>query len=85
MKTCFPQVFVTLRFMHKRPLSLERASSSAVITTEKDAQRIVDTKKVPAELKERIFQVPIDVNFLSESEKAVFETTLLSFLHPQEG
>ena len=59
--------------------------TAVVATTEKDAQRIVDTKKVPAELKERIFQVPIDVNFLSESEKAVFETTLLSFLHPQEA
>ena len=54
--------------------------TAVVATTEKDAQRVVDTKNVPDALKERLFQVPIEVNFLSDNEKAVFETTLLSFL-----
>ena len=54
--------------------------TAVVATTEKDAQRVVDTKKVPDALKERLFQVPIEVNFLSDNEKAVFEATLLSFL-----
>ena len=57
--------------------------TAVVATTEKDAQRLVDTKTVPDALRERLFQVPIDVNFLTEEERAVFETTLLGFLHPE--
>ena len=54
--------------------------TAVVATTEKDAQRVVDTKNVPSTLRERLFQVPIDVNFLSENEKSIFEETLLSAL-----
>ena len=54
--------------------------TAVVATTEKDAQRVVDTKNVPSALRERLFQVPIDVNFLSENEKSIFEETLLSAL-----
>ena len=51
--------------------------TAVVITTEKDAQRIVDAKDVPSELKVRLFKIPIQVEFLSEEEKAVFENALL--------
>ena len=54
--------------------------TACVATTEKDAQRIVDTKKVPGSLKQRLFQVPIEVHFLSDVEQKVFETTLLQRL-----
>ncbi len=54
--------------------------TAVVITTEKDAQRLRDIKKMPAALKERLFQLPIEVEFLTPGEKEVFETTLLSFL-----
>ena len=54
--------------------------TACVATTEKDAQRIVDTKKVPGALRERLFQVPIQVDFLSSAEKEIFETTLLGLL-----
>ena len=54
--------------------------TACVATTEKDAQRIVDTKKVPGTLRERLFQVPIQVDFLSPAEKEIFETTLLGLL-----
>ena len=54
--------------------------TACVATTEKDAQRIVDTKKVPGALRERLFQVPIQVDFLSPEEKEIFETTLLGLL-----
>ena len=54
--------------------------TACVATTEKDAQRIVDTKKVPETLRKRLFQVPINIQFLSPAEKEIFETTLLDLL-----
>ena len=54
--------------------------TAVVATTEKDCQRILDLKDIPEELKIRMFQVPIEVGFLSEREKAVFEDTLLRAL-----
>ena len=50
--------------------------TACVATTEKDAQRIVDTKKVPETLRQRLFQVPINIQFLSPQEKEIFETML---------
>lgn len=54
--------------------------TAVVATTEKDAQRVADAKKVPEFLKERMFQVPVEVSFLSLTEEEVFRTTMLSFL-----
>ena len=54
--------------------------TACVATTEKDAQRIVDTKKVPETLRKRLFQVPIQIEFLTPQEKEIFETTLLDLL-----
>ena len=54
--------------------------TAVVATTEKDCQRILDFKNIPEDLKVRLFQVPIEVGFLSETEKEVFETTLLEAL-----
>lgn len=55
-------------------------ATSVVITTEKDSQRVLDNKKVPETLRKRMFRIPIEVFFLSDNEKAVFETTLLNAL-----
>ena len=64
--------------------TLESASrafpTAAIATTEKDAQRLVDCPKVTPRLKERLFQVPIEVAFLSELEEAVFSATLIEHL-----
>ena len=64
--------------------TLESASKSfptaAIATTEKDAQRLVDCQKVTHRLKERLFQVPIEVAFLSELEETVFSSTLIEHL-----
>ena len=64
--------------------SFEAASrafpTAAIATTEKAAQRLVDCPKVTPRLKERLFQVPIEVAFLSELEEAVFTSTLIEFL-----
>lgn len=50
--------------------------TAVVATTEKDCQRLLDCKKIPGQLKERLFQVPIKVAFLSEEEEAVFRASL---------
>ena len=60
--------------------AVEAFPTACVATTEKDAQRVVDTKKVPGSLRERLFQVPIEVRFLSPEEEEIFETTLLGML-----
>lgn len=65
----------------KKIMKAVRENPTAVVaTTEKDCQRILDYKKIPHELKVRLFQVPIEVGFLSEHEKAVFEETLMTAL-----
>ena len=58
----------------------EASPTTAMLTTEKDAQRIMDCKKVPHELKERLFYVPIEVAFLTENEQNTFEKVMLSAL-----
>jgi len=54
---------------------------AVLATTEKDAQRVVDYKKIPSKLKERMFQVPIEVDFISDHEREVFRNTLLNAIH----
>ena len=54
--------------------------TAVVATTEKDCQRILDFKGIPQDLKVRLFQVPIEVGFLSEREKEVFEDSLMTAL-----
>ncbi len=61
--------------------AIDKAASqfktAVVATTEKDAQRLLDCKKVTDQLKARMFQLPIRVFFLSEQEKNVFKSGLL--------
>ena len=54
--------------------------TAAIATTEKDAQRLVDCQKVTPKLKERLFQVPIEVAFLSDVEEAMFSSSLIEHL-----
>ena len=54
--------------------------TALVCTTEKDAARIRDNKKTPMELKKRLFQIPIEVQFLSDEEREDFVSTLLGLL-----
>lgn len=58
--------------------------TAAIATTEKDAQRLVDCLKVTQRLKERLFQVPIEVAFLSELEEAVFAASMLETLRAKQ-
>ena len=53
--------------------SLAEAHPTAlVITTEKDYQRIRDCKKIPEDLRQRMFYMPIRAQFLSDEEQKVF-------------
>ena len=54
--------------------------TSVVMTTEKDCQRVRDCKKLPDNLKQRMFYTPIKTAFLSEDDKQVFISTLTGFL-----
>jgi len=54
--------------------------TAVVATTEKDCQRILDFNQIPAKLKERLFQAPIEVDFLTDNEREIFENTLLGAL-----
>ena len=52
--------------------AIKRHPTAAVATTEKDAQRLLDFSGMPAILQERLFQVPIRADFVSEEERAAF-------------
>ena len=54
--------------------------TAVVVTTEKDSQRLMDYKNMPKELKDRLFQIPIRVNFLSGEEQDAFEKDLFKTL-----
>jgi tetraacyldisaccharide 4'-kinase len=54
--------------------------TACLVTTEKDAQRIVDAKTVPDELRLRMFQIPVEASFLTPEEDAAFTETLLQKL-----
>ena len=56
--------------------------TALVCTTEKDAQRIVDAKRIPDALKQRLFQLPIEVFFLTPEEREIFTAQLESKLAP---
>ena len=46
--------------------------TAAIITTEKDAQRLLDYSGMPEGLMQRIFMVPIEADFLSDTERELF-------------
>ncbi len=60
--------------------AMEEHPTAMVATTEKDCQRILDYSNIPEQMKERLFQVPIETNFLSEQEKDIFEAILFEAL-----
>lgn len=78
---CFEDHHKYTKYDIRRIMNAVRENPTAVVaTTEKDCQRILDLGNIPQELKVRLFQVPIEVGFLSEHEKEVFETSLLDAL-----
>ena len=58
--------------------AMKRNPTAAFATTEKDAQRLRDFKKMPVQVKERLFYVPISVEFLSDEEHEIFTEKLMT-------
>ena len=54
--------------------------TAVVVTTEKDAQRVLDCPDVPQSLRERLFMIPVRVAFLSGAEETLFREKLLALL-----
>ncbi len=52
--------------------------TSVVMTTEKDCQRVRDCKFIPRDLKERMFHAPIKVDFLTDEDRNMFNSIILS-------
>ncbi|MCR5560364.1 MAG: tetraacyldisaccharide 4'-kinase [Bacteroidales bacterium] len=55
--------------VHKHP-------TAALLTTEKDAVRVLDCKSVPAEIRGRLFAVPVRAAFLDEADRQVLQQRL---------
>lgn len=53
-------------------MALRKNPTASIITTEKDAQRLLDFPGMPSEIAERLFMLPIETEFLSEEERNVF-------------
>ena len=51
---------------------IEKNPTAAVVTTEKDAQRLLDYNGMPETLMQRLFMVPISADFLTGEEREVF-------------
>ena len=51
--------------------------TACLMTTEKDAQRLRDVHKVPPEVRQRLFFLPIEARFLTPEEDRLFTETLL--------
>ena len=50
--------------------------TAVLVTTEKDSQRLKDCKEIPGTLRQRMFRVPITVDFLSDEERSAFISLL---------
>ena len=58
--------------------AVDKQPTAAVITTEKDAQRLLDCTGMPQTLMERMFYVPISVDFLTEEEREIFTDLIVA-------
>ncbi len=53
--------------------AVDQTPTAAVITTEKDAQRLLDFTGMPESLMQRLFYIPITAEFLSDEERERFK------------
>jgi tetraacyldisaccharide 4'-kinase len=74
---CFPDHHNFSRANISAITSASKASPTAVImTTEKDAQRIRDCKKITENLKQRLFYLPIKTKFVADTEAEIFTSVV---------
>ena len=67
----------TKRDFHTLLACVREDPAAAIITTEKDAMRVYDFKGVPEMLKERMFYLPIQVDFLEFGDRERFTGKLM--------
>lgn len=72
------------QFTRQDILSIRDAANayptSVIMTTEKDCQRVRDSKAVPESIKQRMFYAPIKTEFLSESDREHFKKVIFGYL-----
>lgn len=71
--------YVRSDFGRIRELS-KREPTAVIITTEKDAQRVLDVNGLSREMQMKLFYCPVRVRFIGENEKERFAALLLSML-----
>ena len=62
----------------KIQMVVRKNPTASIMTTEKDAQRLLDFPGMPEEIVERLFMLPIETEFLSEAERNVFKDRIES-------
>ena len=62
--------------MRRVAAAVRRNPTSALITTEKDAVRVLDCKTVDEGIRKRLFAVPVKASFISEEDRASFGSVL---------
>ena len=63
---------------------IKEIPTACLMTTEKDAQRMRDVKKIDDKVKQRLFYVPVQATFLNPEEEAAFTGFLLERLGAPE-
>ena len=63
--------------MRKLSAAVKENPTACLMTTEKDAQRMRDVKKVSDAVRQRLFYIPVQATFLSPEEDAAFSDFLL--------
>ncbi len=66
--------------MHSIRNAADDYPTSVIMTTEKDCQRVRDCRFVPGSLKTKMFHTPIKVEFLTDEDRNIFNSALLSLL-----
>ncbi len=66
--------------IHSIKSAADSFPTSIVMTTEKDCQRIRDCRFVKEDLKKKMFHVPIKVDFLSDEDRNMFNSTVITCL-----
>lgn len=76
---CFPDHHkYTWADINKIRMALRKNPTASIMTTEKDAQRLLDFPGMPDEIAVRLFMVPIETEFLSEAERNAFKDCIES-------
>ncbi len=66
--------------MHSIRDAADDYPTAVIMTTEKDSQRVRDCRFIPGGLKQRMFHAPIKVDFLTDEDRNLFNSVLVSSL-----